>query len=194
MKKLIILTTSIVLFMTFLTPAILALGIKMIPGGDQPGYDINNKRAIYGIYTVSQEFISQDENLTAVGLSLGNPNLKNKKEILFTLTDVSGNEIRRVVISGANVQDGDLVKFVFVPIPESKNIKYLFSLSSSFAGPEEILTIPFSTVKTPWIGPAYYGQEIIENGLPMVVYYKPLNHLKVVTDIYSDWIRRLLSR
>jgi len=179
--------------MTFFAPAMLALGIKMIPGGDQPGYDINNKRAIYGVFTISQEFTSQEDNLMAVGLSLGNPNLKNKKEIIFDLTDASGNEIRKVILSGANVQDGDLVNFVFEPIPGSKNVKYSFRLSSSSAGPEEILTVPFSTVSTSWIGPTYYGQEVIENGLPIVTYHKPASHWKIVKDIYSSWVKRVLA-
>lgn len=194
MKKLIILTTSFVFLLVFVLPFAAALLIKMIPFQDQPPYDINNKRGIFGMNEVIQPFTSEEDNLTAIGLSLGNPNLKNKKDIIFNLTDSKGNEIRKVVISGANVQDGDLIKFTFDPITGSKGMAYVFSLSSPSAGPEETLTVPFSTVQTPWIGSAYYGKEIIANGLPIVTYHKPASHLKVVTGILSDLFKRLLSR
>jgi hypothetical protein len=191
MKKLIILTTSFVFLLVFILPFAAAFLIKIIPANDQPSYDINNKRGIFGINEVSQQFTSQEDNLTAIGLSLGNPNLKNKKEIIFYLTDTNGNEVRKVIISGANVQDGDLIKFNFDPISVSKNVTYIFRLSSSSAGPEETLTVPFSTIKTSWIGPANYGEEVIENGLPIVTYHKPASHLLVVRQILTSWLSRI---
>jgi hypothetical protein len=163
----------------------------MIPSADQPSYDINNKRAIFGVHDVIQGFISPEDNLTAIGLSLGNPNLLNKKEIIFDLTDAKGREVRQVKISGANVQDGDLIKFGFDPIFGSKNVSYIFRLSSSSAGEVEILTVPFSTVKTSWIGPAYYGNDVIENGLPIITYHKPTSHLAVVRQILTSWLSRI---
>jgi hypothetical protein len=165
--------------------------IKVIPVGDQPSYDINIKRGIFGVNEVVQTFTSQENNLTAIGMSLGNPNLLNKKEIILSLIDTNGNEVRKVVINGANVQDGDLIKFYFDPIPSSRDILYTFRLSTPAAGPVEILTVPFSTVKTSWIGPAYYGNEVIENGLPIVTYHKPTSHLSVVRQILTSWLSRI---
>lgn len=191
MKKLIILTTSFVFILIFILPFAAAFLIKIIPANDQPSYDINNKRGIFRINDVVQEFTSQEDYLTAVGLSLGNPNLKNKKEIIFDLMDTSGNEIRRATLNGANVQDGSLVKFTFDPISGSNNVKYLFRLSSPEAGPEEILTVPFSTIKTSWIGPAYYGKDVIANGLPIITYHKPTSYLSVVRQILTSWLSRI---
>lgn len=90
MKKLIILTTSFVFLILFVVPFAASLFIKIVPDNDQPPYDINNKRGIYGVNGISQEFTAQSNNLTAVGLSVGNPNLKNKNEVIFTLYGDTG--------------------------------------------------------------------------------------------------------
>lgn len=192
MRKLIWFTTIFVFFLLFILPFAASLLIKMIPDNDQPPYDINNKRGIYQIFEVSQSFTSQSDNLMAIGISLGNPNLKNKSEIIFDLKDTSGNMVRQVKINGANVQDGGFIKFNFDPIGDSKGKVYVFSLSSPAAGPEEILNIFFSTKKTSWIGPATYGKEIVDNGLPIVVYHKVPSHLQVAKDIFTSWVKRIL--
>lgn len=191
MKKLIVLTTVFVFLIIFVVPFAAALFIKIIPDNDQPPFDINNKRAIYSYYDISQVFTSQENYLTAIGISLGNPNLKNKNEIIFNLKDAGGITTRQIKISGANVQDGNFIKFVFDPIPDSKGKQFIFSISSPSAGPEEILNVYFSSEKTSWIGPATYGEEVIDTGLPIVTYHKVPSHIKVALDVFSSWIRRV---
>ncbi len=190
MKKLIFLTTAFVIFIVFVLPFIAALLIKMIPANDQPGYFLNT-RGIYGQFSVSQEFTSTDNNLTAIGTSLGNPNLKNKAKIIFTLLDSSGVPVRTSLLSGMNVGDGAFVKFVFEPIADSKSKKYTFTISSPDAGEEEIINVFVSADSTDFIGPATYGEEILEKGLPIVVYFKPVSHLQVAKDIFSSWAKRV---
>ena len=85
MRKLIYFTTTIILFLVFLAPAVLALDIKSIPGNDQPGY--SQTLDVYGSRDISQRFVSQVANLSAVGTSIKNPNLLNRKDITFTLYD-----------------------------------------------------------------------------------------------------------
>lgn len=192
MKKLIWLTTLFVIFLIFVLPFAAAFFIRIIPDNDQPSYDINNKRGIFGIHEVSQVFKAQENNLTAVGISLGNPNLKNKSEVIFSLRDAGGEISREVKISGANIQDGDFIKFNFDPIANSKGKEFIFTLSSSMAGPEEVLNIYFSTQKTTWIGAATYDdKETVDNGLPIVTYHKPLSYLQVAKDIFASWLKRI---
>lgn len=191
MKKIIVLTVTAVILAVFVIPFVSGLFIKMIPNGDQPGYNFNNKRGIYGDFRVTQEFTSLDSNLAAIGTSLGNPNLKNQKEVNFELTDKSGNLVREVKVSGVNIPDGSFFRFVFDPIENSSNVKYYFTISSPTAGPEELINIFFSTEKTKWIGPASYGLEINENGLPIVAYYKPDSRLRIAKDIYTSWLKRV---
>lgn len=191
MKKLIVLSTSLVLFLVFVVPFCAALFIKLIPNVDQPGFDFNNKRGIYGLLYVTQSFTSTDNNLAAIGTSLGNPNLMNKKEIIFDLTDLKGNLVRQVKINGMNVPDGSFFKFNFDPIADSKDKKYVFTISSPYAGPEDLVNIFFSSEKSLWIGPATFDKEINENGMPIVAYFKPQSHLKVAKDIYLSWLGRV---
>lgn len=191
MKKLIALTTSLVILIVFMVPFIAGLFIKMIPGADQPAFDFNNKRGLYGDLRVSQEFTSTQSNLTAIGTSLGNPNLKNRKEIIFDLMDVGGNLAREVKVNGANVPDGAFFRFVFDPIPDSKGVKYFFTISTPSAGPEELINVFFSETKTDWIGSGRYNKEINDNGLPIVAYFKPKSRLQVAMGIYLSWLKRV---
>lgn len=189
MKKLIILTTTFVIFLVFIVPFVAALLIKMIPANDQPGYF--GTRGIYGEFTVSQEFTSTKNNLTAIGTSIGNPNLKNKTKIIFNLFDSNNIPVRSVTLSGMNVGDGAFIKIAFDPIPDSKDKKYTFTLSSSEAGEEELINVLVSKEHTDFIGPAIYGEETLENGLPIVIYFKPTSHLQVARDIFTFWIGRI---
>lgn len=189
MKKLIILTTSFVFLLVFVLPFVAALFIKIIPGSDQPGYF--ERRAIYGPITVSQEFVSENENLTAIGTSLGNPNLKNKNSIILVLFDSSGREIRTSMLNGFNVGDGAFVKFTFEPIADSLGKRYTFTLSSHDAGAEQVINFFVSTTKSSSVGPAVYGKEVLANGLPIVTYFKPASHLAVVRQIFISWLSRI---
>src|SRR5687767_3377751 len=99
MKKMIWLTTSTIIFGIFIFPAILGLLLQITPANDQPGYDGSRKLSIYDKREVTQRFVSQKGNLTAIGTSIKNPNLNNKKEIYFTLKDESGNLIRTVTFN-----------------------------------------------------------------------------------------------
>src|SRR5260370_36927719 len=101
------LTSFFVLFLVFLVPGILASTLDIIPTGDQPGYNSNQRLSIYGERTVSQKFISDTNNLSAIGTSIRNPNLKNKKEIILNLYDTDKKLVRTSSLNGQNFQDGD---------------------------------------------------------------------------------------
>jgi hypothetical protein len=192
MKKLIWFTTAATLFLIFIVPAILALGLKLIPGEDQPGYNSDQRLSIYLTRDVMQKFVSQEANLSAIGTSIRNPNLKNKKDIILTLFDSKMNVLRTAVISGQNVQDGDFVKFVFDPISDSINETYFFTLASPEAGPEETIEVFYTPSAPSWIEQYTYDSTIYPGGLPIVLYFKPASKLTVIKDIYSNLFSRLL--
>lgn len=192
MKKLIWFTTIIILFFIFVAPAILALGIKLIPGGDQPGY--SNTLAVYGIRSVTQKFISTQANFSAIGTSIKNPNLKNKKDIVLTLYDENLNLQRTSVINGQNIQDGDFVKFVFDVIPDSENKVYVFNLSSPSAGPEDKIDVFLSQNPPNWITEYHYDKDTLKGGLPIVIYFKPVSKISVIKSIYFNLFSRFLPQ
>ncbi len=199
MKKLIWFTTLAILFLVFLFPAVLALGIKLIPHGVQPGYISDQRLGVYDIRDISQKFTSEKANLSAIGTSIRNPNLKNKKDIIFTLFDESMNKIRTSVINGQNVEDGNFIKFVFDPLPDSKNKTYVFTLASPDAGPGETIEIFYIENDRPgqsmpgWIVEYTYDKKIHKGGLPIVLYFKPVNKMEVIKEIYGNLFLRLLS-
>lgn len=195
MNKLIWVTTFSVLFFVFIFPGIVAMAIDMTPFNDQPGYSVEEKTSVYGKKVILQEFTSQEGNLTAIGISLGNPNLKNKKPITLTLSE-GENVIRAATINGLNLEDGDFVKFVFPVITDSKGKLYVFTITSPLAGADEVIYI-FRSKETPdWMGKLRFNdgevEDDIEGGLPFVTFHKPQSRLQVVKVIYFNWLSRLL--
>ncbi len=200
MRKLVWFTTLAILSLVFLVPVVLSLGLKLIPGEDQPGYNPDQRLGIYGKRNIIQKFVSTGANLSAVGTSVRNPNLQNKKDIIFTLFDEKNNVIRKTVINGQNVEDGNFIKFVFDPIPDSKNKTYLFELASPDAGPGDTIEIFYiengqsGRIMPNWIVDFTYDLINKKGGLPIVIYFKPVSRLDVVKEIYSNLFSRLLSR
>jgi len=191
-KKMIWLTTLSVLFVVLLVPAILAMTLKMIPAGDQPGYNSDQKLSIYGKRGISQRFISKEKNLTAIGTSIKNPNLKNKKEIILSLYDENNKLIRTSVLNGQNIQDGDFVKFVFEPVPNSLNKTYLFTIFSPEAGPEETIEVFYISSPADSVLEYTYDEKTYPGGLPIVTFHKPESKWEVVKKVYASWFFRFI--
>jgi hypothetical protein len=186
------LTTLSVLFVVLLVPAILAMTLKMIPAGDQPGYNSDQKLSIYGKRGISQRFISKEKNLTAIGTSIKNPNLKNKKEIILSLYDENNKLIRTSVLNGQNIQDGDFVKFVFEPVPNSLNKTYLFTIFSPEAGPEETIEVFYISSPADSVLEYTYDEKTYPGGLPIVTFHKPESKWEVVKKVYASWFFRFI--
>lgn len=183
-------TAVTVLFFVFVLPGLLGLFIKYIPYNYQPSLD--NVRGIYGIISVSQTFTSQEANLTGVGMTIKNPNLKNKSQFYFRLFSDDGRLVRQVVYSGANVEDGSYVKFLFDPIADSQGKTYIIRLENPSAGDEELLGVYYTNSKPGWIGAMTYDDKPVEGGVSLVTYHKPASRLSVIKGIYSNLLSRLL--
>lgn len=175
----------------------MATTINMIPAGDQPGYG-PRRLSIYGKEELSQKFISNNKNLTAIGTTIKNPNLKNKKEVILNLYDNNNNLIRRSILNGFNIGDGDFVKFVFDVIPDSVNKEYLFTLSSPTAGADEIIEVFLMENPVDMDNPASgiieytFAEETFAGGIPLVTFHKPENKWEIIRGVYSNWLSKLL--
>jgi hypothetical protein len=163
----------------------------MIPAGDQPGYNSDQRISIYGTRGLSQKFVSKEKNLVAIGTSIRNPNLKNKKEILFNLYDDKGVLIRISLLNGLNIQDGAFVKFVFEPIADSSNKTYVFTIDSPEAGPEETIETFYINKPTDSIIEFIYDKKTHPGGIPLVTFHKPESKLEVIMKVYSSLFSRL---
>lgn len=193
MKQMIWLTTFTILFIVFVVPGVLALKLSMTPASDQPGYSSDHRASIYGKRQISQKFMSREINLTAIGTSIKNPNLKNKKEIALNLYDGTNNLIRTSFLNGRNVQDGGFVKFVFEPILDSQNKTYSFTLSSPDAGPEDEIEVFLISSSTESVLEYTYDNITYSGGIPLVTFHKPDSKWQIMKTIYSNLFSRLLS-
>jgi len=191
-KKMIWFTTISILFVLFIVPGIMASAIKMIPAGDQPGYG-PRRLSIYGIGELSQKFISKEKNLTAIGTTVKNPNLKNKKEVILNLYDANNNLIRKSILNGFNIGDGDFVKFVFEVVPDSLDKEYSFTLSSPTAAADEIIEVFLIDGPANGIIEYTFGEETHEGGIPLVTFHKLDSQWEVIRGVYSNWLSKLLS-
>lgn len=193
MKKMIWLTVIFVLGLVFIAPVILSMGLKMIPANTQPGFDNNVRLSIYRDRVFVQKFTAKEQNLTAIGMSIRNPNLKNKADIFFVLQNLDGSIVRSAAISGMNLEDGSFTKFIFEPIPDSFGKEYIFSLSSPGAGPEETIELfIINADDASKITEYSYMGESFKGGTPIVQYVKPASKFKTVEKICLNLISRLL--
>lgn len=181
-------TSFIILFLLFVMPALMISLIRMFPANDQPGYDSNKRASIYKERELTQYFISKKENLTAIATSIRNPNLMNRKEISFVLYDENKNLIRRSSLNGFNINDGDFVKFVFEPLPDSKDRKYGFTISSPSSFETETVEL-FLIDPTDDVLEYTYDKETRKGGIPMVTFHKPESKLQNIKLVYSNLFR-----
>lgn len=194
MKKMILLTIVSVLVLVFILPVVLSLSLKMIPNNVQPGYNPDIRLSIYKARDFTQKFVAKTDNLTAIGLSIRNPNLKNKSDVIFNLYDSGGTLVRTVTISGMNLEDGSFIKFTFPPITGSLGKEFSFTISSPGAGPEETIEVFIINSKDIASGITEYSylEETHEGGTPIVTYSKPQSRMSTVAGVYSNWFSRLL--
>ena len=189
-NNVIIFTTCLITFLLFVLPILMIIPIKMVPSGDQPGYGDMGRVSVYGLREFKQIFVSTDKNLVAIGTTIKNPNLKNKKNILFNLYDEKGSLIRTTILNGFNIGDGDFVKIIFEPIIDSKDKKYYFTLSSPTAGEEEIIEL-FLIKPTNEVLEYTYDEETKFGGIPMVTYHKSGSIIEKIKRVYFNLILKL---
>lgn len=190
MKKMIWFTTLSVIFSVLILPGLLALGVKYLPSGVQP--PLHKTKDVYGERFISQEFTSFRSNLTGIAMTVKNPNLKNKKDVFLHVYDENSEVLRETKLNGANIEDGNFVKFLFNPISDSKGKAYKFIITSPESGEGEVLPIFYTDEKPVWSGLMMFeDNEGIEGSVSFVTLHKPESKLEVVSEIYSDLFSRL---
>lgn len=184
-------TIFTILFLLFAVPAFFASLLKMLPANDQQGYGSMGTLSVYGKRDFTQYFVSKNKNLTAIGTTIKNPNLKNKKDIIFNLFDENNNLVRSVILNGFNIGDGDFVKIVFNPITDSAQKKYYFTLVSPDAKADETIEM-FLAEPTNEIIEYVYDEEKHLGGTPLVTFHKPDSRLNTIKQVYLNLFSKLL--
>lgn len=189
MNKLIIFTVIFIIFLIIVIPVSLSVMIRFIPSGTQP--PLRDTEKIYGSFILTQKFISDMDNLAGIGVSIKNPNYKNKKEVKIKIFDSEDKLIRSVILNGQNIADGEFVKIMFDPISDSKKV-YSWSIESGESTVEDALEIFLTDQKPPWSLEFKVGKSEANYGLSYVTFHK-VKPLVVLNKVFSGWFTNLFS-
>lgn len=194
--RLVTFTTITIIFISLILPGVLSFGIRNIPQNDQPSLDRTQK--LYRDVAVSQTFVSTTNNFSGIGLSIKNPNLLNKKDVMLSIYEGDGNLVRTVSLSGTSIADGKFVKFRFAPIKISENRQFLFTLTAPSTSREEAdenraLEVFLTNQQPKDVFNLTIGDKIIEGSVSFVAFYKPPYPTYVLENIYLTWIRNFIA-
>ena len=171
-------------------PAILIYFIKETPNDFQPS--LHSTEHIYADLTISQLFLSQEDGLSGIGMSIKNPNDINKKDIIIQIYDQDNQMIRNVSLNGAKISDGQLVKFKFDPIQDSKDKLYKFTLQAPQEGEQTKSLEVFLTYEIPsWSKGLYINNNLTDSSISFVTYHHIENPLSNIFNIYTKWWYKL---
>jgi len=190
MNRYVWITTVVIVFTVLLMPLFTSLGIRFLPNDKQPS--LERTRGVFWIHEISQEFVSENDNLIGIGMSIKNPNLKNKKDITLSLYE--GEKLLRIsTLNGSIIEDGSFMRFMFEDIVEASGRDYRFILSAPEGRSEDLLAVFTTEEKPEWIGRAVYDEEEIDDGISMVTFHRPESRWGLIKEIYGGWIDRLVA-
>lgn len=184
------LTLLVVLLILFL-PAFLAVFIKYLPDYEQP--PTNGSRKVNGAIVLSQSFTASQNGLSAIGLSIRNFTLINKKDLIMQVLDSNSLVVREIVTNGRIIDDGAFIRIRFAPIADSKNQQYTLKLVSPESQDNESLEIMTTQNACGNYGQFLVDEQFNDGGLAFVPFYTPQNRLMTVADVYSGVLKRLGS-
>lgn len=174
-----------------LIPGVLGFFISFIPWYEQP--ELENSVKVNGLVLLEQKFKASENNLAAIGFTVKNPSLVNKKDLIFSLFDANGDLIREQIVNGQIIDDGKLLRIKFPKVTDSSNQELTFSLSSPQSSSADSLEIYLAKVfKQNYNGLLINGQKVEEN-IAFVPYYSPENRLETSLNIYKDWFGKFIK-
>ena len=190
MKRLVFFSFLIVLFLVLVAPAVLSLGIRFIPNGNQP--PLEKIQGVFWQSDIEQGFISQKPNLIGIALSIRNLNLKNDKDITLKLY-AENNLLRETTLNGRNIEDGALVKFLFAEVADSQNNTYRFVLTSPETLGEFPLQVFYTEQKPAWAKDMQFASKEATGSLSFVTLHRPASKISLIKEIYKGWLERLYA-
>lgn len=183
-------TILFTIFLSFMLPFFLALFLREIPNDPQPS--LENTQQISKEATLSQHFISSTDNLSAVGMSIKNPNLRNRKDLTFQLF-LENELLREVKKNGTSIADGAFVVFKFQPISNSENKKFVFQLHAPESSNEESLEVFFTSQNPVWSKELYVDSKLHDLDISFVTYQKKMNILSLPAMVVDQWWKKIIA-
>lgn len=190
-QKWVILTLVFIFLILIVLPVILTFFIRVIPGGIQP--PLTTTKKVYQEYVYYQRFISPEDNLTGIGVSIKNPNFINKQALIVNLYDDKDKLIREIFLNGQNIGDGKFVKIIFEPIKYSQGKIFTWSVVSSRSTVEDAMEIFLTDQKPKWSLELKTKDEVFDRGFSYITLHKPGSSMEVLNRVLIKWSSNLLA-
>lgn len=141
------------------------LGIKRVPDVVQTLHTFEDM--IYQDHSVTQSISPQHAGLNVINVFLKNIALRNRDPLKFILKDQTGTIIREINFNGANVGDGEMIRLQFLPVPDSAEKSYTFTISAPVTPPSQFIGIGSSN-----------------QGVSYESYYQPVSQINFLKSVY----------
>lgn len=189
--RLVKVNTILVFIALLLMPALLSLGINNIPYGNQPSTDWSVK--VFQNNIIEQKFTAQVNNLSAIGISIKNPNLANTGDIVLQLLSSDRHILRTSTLNGQHIPDGGFEQFTFMPVSDSLNQPYILELSAPSSVDLDSYEIFMTRQQISAVDPAMSNGVLVPGSMAFVQYEHPRNKLTLLGSIYLTWINKLVG-
>lgn len=176
---------SIFIFVTVVS----ILGIRRIP--DVAQYRGDRLVPIYSNSPATQSFISNENGLNTILINLKNRSIINNKIFEFNLLE-DDIVVRKIIINGSNIGDGDNVRFQFLPISDSKGKKYVIKLTAPDTNQGDIpIEVSFSNNDSYLSGSSLDQNQ--EGDFAFQTYYKPQSLNVTLSQLVIRWINIFIN-
>lgn len=185
MKKIVFVFASIIFIL--LIPALLSFGITVIPFNKQAG--LGGSIKVYKENPLVENLECPTDNISTIGMSLKNPSLNNKKELILEIQE-NNRILAKSTINGKFVPDGGFVKFKLDNRLNCKNRNIQLVLKSPDSNEGDALEVLLSnSLRGEFKGSIEHKPEQIA----LVFFTKPSSHFELIKSIYSDWWKKFSS-
>ncbi|TNF54352.1 hypothetical protein EP227_04395 [bacterium] len=125
----VLIITNLDIFLRIVKPAYRETAL--VAGVDQPEFSYPTVE-INSSTTISQSFISQRNNLSSIRVMFSNPDKLKSGEIIFSLKEAQDKSsvLHQLTFPLEKISDNTRYLFVFPPIKNSRDKKYLFTFSA----------------------------------------------------------------
>lgn len=164
----------LILIIILILPALVLLSLRKEVGLKQ--MDEYKKVFFHSNQDFRFSFISPKEKLNSIILKIWNLSIDNNKPIYFKLL-LDQKTIRQLTLNDVNINNGDMVRFAFPEITDSKNKLFTLVLSAPDTKQDDVL-----------------GVYTDANNHPVIItYHTPLSKLELILDVYKNFGIKLVS-
>lgn len=164
----------ILIIIIILLPAVTLLSLRKEVGLKQT--DEYKKVFFHSKQDFIFSFISPKEKLNSVILKMWNLSIENNKPIYFKLLS-DQTTIRQLTLNDVNIGNGDMVRFTFPEIIDSKNKRFTLVLSAPDTKNDDVL-----------------GVYTNSSDYPVIITYHTLSsRLQLILSTYKHFITRMLA-